>query len=146
MQRCLVHGWCESGVGPVGMDPQNPWPLGGCRKLLCPHPSHLAEFELGDPPARALIVALAAPAEMTDRGQFCRLTIIVLLITAMTFTGKPLQSHYLLMLNSATLKLYSLSPSPGTKPSGYRRNAVLGCPAGEPLFIWGWLLIWGRRH
>lgn len=70
---------------------------------------------------RVLIVALAAPAEMTDRGQFCRLTIIVLLITAVTFTGKPLQSHYLLMLNSVTLKLHSLSPPPGMNPSGYRR-------------------------
>lgn len=76
-------------------------------------------FEPGDPPARVLIAALAAPAEMTDRGQFRRLTIIVLLITAMTFTGKPLQSHYLLMLNSATLKFRSPSPSPAMKPSGY---------------------------
>lgn len=48
---------------------------------------------------------------MTDRGEFCWLTIIVLLITGMTFTGKPLQSYYLLMLNSATLQLHSLSPS-----------------------------------
>lgn len=109
------------------------------RTLLCPRRSHLAGFELGDPPARVLIVALAVPAEMTDRGQFCRLTIIVLLITAMTFTGKPLQSHYLLMLNSATLKLHSLSPFPGMKPSGYRivyyihspaaYGIVPGCPA-----------------
>lgn len=60
---------------------------------------------------RLLIVALAAPAEMTDRGQFCRLTIIVLLITAMTFTGKPLQSHYLLLLNSGTKITFPVSSS-----------------------------------
>lgn len=123
LRWCLVRGWLESGVGAVGMDPQkslSPSTSGRRQALLCPRRSHLAGFELGDPPKRVLIVALAVPAEMTDRGQFCRLTIIVLLITAMTFTGKPLQSHYLLMLNSATLKLHSLSPSPGMKPSGYR--------------------------
>lgn len=128
------------------------------RTLLCPRRSHLAGFELGNPPARVLIVALAVPAEMTDRGQFCRLTIIVLLITAMTFTGKPLQSHYLLMLNSATLKLHSLSPFPVTKPSGYRLvyyihnpaayGIVPGCPARAASrlgsgwgFLGGWVLI-----
>lgn len=58
----------------------------------------------------------AAPAEMTDRGQFHWLAIIVVLITAMTFTGKPLQSHYLLMLNSVTLKLPSLPRSLGRSP------------------------------
>jgi len=145
----------------VGMDPQkslSPSASGRRRALPCPHRSHLAGFELGTPPARVLIVALAVPAEMTDRGQFCRLTIIVLLIAAMTFTGKPLQSHYLLMLNSATLKLHSLSASPGMKPSGYglvyhicnhaASRRVLGGPARAALrlglgfiFLEGWVLV-----
>lgn len=117
---------------------------------LCPRRSHLAGFEPGDPPARVLIVALAVPAEMTDRGQFCWLTIIVLLITAMTFTGKPLQSHYLLMLNSATCKSRSLPPSPGMKLSGHglvyrsRSRAAAGpgvpCKSHSPFgFEWGLL-------
>lgn len=118
------------------------------KALLCPRRSHLAGFEPGDPPARVLIVALAVPAEMTDRGQFCWLTIIVLLITAMTFTGKPLQSHYLLMLNSATFKSRSLPPSPGVKLSGHglvfhiRSRAAAGpgvpCESPSPYgFGWG---------
>lgn len=82
-------------------------------------------------PSGSLIVALAAPAGMTDRGRSCRLTIIVLLITAMTFTGKPPQSHYLLMLNSGTLKLHSVSPPPGICPSGvYLQHGLSGMVPG----------------
>lgn len=136
-----------SGDGPLQI------PVPCCRVLLCPRRSHSAGLEVGDPPARVLIVALAAPAPMTDRGQLCLVTIIVLLITAMTFTGKPPQSHYLLMLNSVPSQAHSLSPSPGTKLSGYRLGyctcnhaascIVLGCSARAPLHLGLGMGFWG---